>query len=113
MHTMNMTRRVACAVTFAAAFGAVVFTANTASAQQPGRIRGQIEKADGAMMSVKLRDGTMLAVKIADDTRVAALVKATAADITPDTYIGIAGVPQAKASRSLPLAASARHCSML
>ena len=95
MQTMNMTRRVACAVALVAAFGAAVVIAQ---AQQPGRIRGQIEKADGAMMSVKLRDGTMLNVKIADDTRVSALVKATAADIKPDTYIGIAGVPQADGS---------------
>jgi hypothetical protein len=92
---MNMAQRLACAVTFAVAFGAAVLTAQ---AQQPGRIRGEIAKADGAMMSVKLRDGTMLNVKIADDARVAALVKATAADIKPDSYIGIAGVPQADGS---------------
>jgi hypothetical protein len=98
MHSMNITRRVARAVTFAAALAALALSASTASAQQPGRIRGQIEKADGAMMSVKTRDGAMLNVKIADDTRVAALVKATAADIKPDTYIGIAGVPQADGS---------------
>jgi hypothetical protein len=84
-----MTRRV-----FAAATVAVVFVASAAFAQQPGRIRGQIEKADGAMLSVKLRDGSMLNVKVADDARVAALVKATLADIKTDSFIGIAGVPE-------------------
>jgi hypothetical protein len=92
---MNMARRAGWAVIFAVAFGATVLTAQ---AQQPGRIRGQIEKADGAMLVLKTRDGAMLNVKIADDTRVSALVKATAADIKPDTYIGIAGVPQSDGS---------------
>ena len=90
MHSMNITLRVACAVTFAA----VALTANTASAQQPARIRGEIAKADGSMMSLRTRDGAMLDVKFADDVRVAALVKASLADIKPDSFIGVAGVPQ-------------------
>ena len=61
---------------------------------QPGRIRGQIEKADGAMLSLKLRDGGTMNVKVADDARVAALVKASLGDIKNDSYIGIAGMPQ-------------------
>ena len=75
---------------------AVIMTASAASAQQapPGRIRGQIEKVDGAMLSLKLRDGGMLNVKVADDARVAALVKASLADIKADTFIGVAGMPQ-------------------
>jgi hypothetical protein len=89
MHKMNMTRRA-----LAAAAIAVVCAATTAAAQQPGRIRGQIEKADGAMLSLKTRDGTMLNVKLADDARVAALVKASLADIKNDSFIGVAGMPQ-------------------
>lgn len=89
MHSLKLTRRA-----LAAAALAVVIAATAAVAQQPGRIRGQIEKADGAMLTIKSRDGSMMNVKVADDARVAALVKATAADIKPDTYIGIAGVPQ-------------------
>jgi hypothetical protein len=67
-------------------------------AQAPGRIRGQIEKADGARLVLKTRDGAMLNVKVADDARVAALVKATLADIKTDSFIGIAGIPQADGS---------------
>ena len=93
MYCLNMTRR---AVTAAAI--AVVFVATAAVAQQPSRIRGQIEKADGAMLALKSRDGSMLNVKVADDARVAALVKATLADIKTDSFIGIAGVPQADGS---------------
>ena len=76
----------------------VAFAATAAFAQQPGRIRGEIEKADGAMLSVKTRDGTMLNVKVADDARLAALVKASLADIKNDSFIGVAGMPQADGS---------------
>jgi outer membrane lipoprotein SlyB len=66
-----------------------------ASAQQPSsRIRGSIEKADGAALSVKSRDGAVLEVKVADAARVSALVKASLADIKNDSFIGVAGVPQ-------------------
>ena len=89
MSHVNMTCRA-----FGAAAIALCLAASAAVAQQPGRIRGQIEKADGAMLSVKTRDGAMLNVKIDDKTRVSALVKASLADIKTDSFIGIAGVPQ-------------------
>jgi len=73
---------------------ALSLAATAALAQQPARIRGQIEKADGAMLVLKTRDGAMLNVKVADDARVAALVKASLADIKTDSFIGIAGIPQ-------------------
>ena len=72
--------------------------ATGAFAQQASRIRGEIAKADGAMLSLKARDGTMMDVKVADDARVAALVKATLADIKTDSFIGIAGIPEADGS---------------
>ena len=93
MPEMNMTRRAICAATLA-----LTFAATAAFAQQPSRIRGQIEKADGAMLSLKLRDGSMMDVKVADDARVSALIRATLADIKPDTFIGIAGIPEADGS---------------
>ena len=89
MYKPNMTRRA-----FAAAALVFAFTATAALAQQHGRIRGQIEKADGAMLSLKTREGTVLTVKVADDARVSALEKASLADIKNDTFIGIAGVPK-------------------
>ena len=96
MHKQIFTRRALVAAAIGLAFS--VTAASVALAQQPGRIRGQIEKADGGMLSVKLRDGTMLNVKVADDARVAALVKASTADIKNDSYIGVAGMPQADGS---------------
>lgn len=70
---------------------ALIVLAGAASAQQRGRIRGQIEKIDGAAMSLKARDGTMMDVKLAADARVSALTKASLADLKNDTFIGVAG----------------------
>ena len=89
MSNMYMTRRA-----LGAAAIALSLVATAALAQQPSRIRGQIEKADGAMLVLKTRDGATLNVKVADDARVAALVKASLADIKTDSFIGIAGMPQ-------------------
>jgi hypothetical protein len=89
MTNMNMTRRA-----LGAAAIALSLAATAAFAQQPGRIRGQIEKVDGAMLVLKTRDGAMLNVKLDEKARVSALVKATLADIKKDSFIGIAGVPQ-------------------
>ena len=84
------------------AFGAAALVLSlavvSAFAQQPTRIRGQIEKADGGVFAVKTRDGTMLNMKLADDARVSALVKASLADIKNDSYIGVAGMPQTDGS---------------
>ena len=50
------------------------------------------------MLSVKTRDGAMLKVKVDDKARVGALVKASLADIKNDSFLGIAGMPQADGS---------------
>lgn len=92
MYSSNMARRV-----LGIAVAALIF-ATGAFAQQQGRIRGQIEKIDGSVLSLKARDGTVLNFKVADDARVSALVKASLADIKNDTFIGIAGMPQADGS---------------
>lgn len=92
MHNLNMTPGV-----IGAAVIALFFT-TAAQAQQPGRIRGQIEKIDGAMLVLRARDGAMLNVKLADDARVSALEKASLADIKNDSFIGIAGMPRSDGS---------------
>ena len=74
---------------------ALIAASSAAWAQQPSRLRGQIEKADGALLTLKTRDGGTVNVKLADDARVAGLNKATLADIKEDTFIGIAGMPEA------------------
>ena len=79
--------------TLGAAVVGLIFVTSTL-AQQPGRIRGQIEKIDGAVLLVKTREGTTLNVKLADDARISALVKASLADIKTDSFVGVAGMPQ-------------------
>lgn len=66
----------------------------TVLAQQPARIRGEVEKIEGPNAILKLRDGSIMNVRIADDARVSALTKASLADLKNDTFIGIAGVPR-------------------
>jgi hypothetical protein len=88
MLKLNTTR------TICAALVALSFAGTAAFAQQPGRIRGQIEKANGDMLVLKTRDGATLNVKLDEKVRVSALVKATIADIKTDSFIGIAGIPQ-------------------
>lgn len=92
MYKSNMTWRALGAAAIALLFATAAF------AQQPSRIRGQIEKADGGILALKTRDGAVVDVKVADDARVAALVKASLADIKTDSFIGIAGMPQADGS---------------
>lgn len=95
MLNMNAMRALGLAINLAIA---LAFAADAALAQQPGRIRGQIEKTDGAMLALKTRDGAMLDVKLAGDVRVSALVKASLTDLKADTFIGVAGLPQADGS---------------
>jgi RNase P/RNase MRP subunit p29 len=94
MHLLHVSRR----ALVAAAVGAV-FAVTAASAQQPGtRIRGEVVKADGDMLVLKTREGDTLNVKLDEKVRVSALVKATLSDIKQDSFIGIAGMPQADGS---------------
>jgi hypothetical protein len=89
MPNRTMTRRA-----LGAAVIALSLIATAAFAQQPGRIRGQIEKVDGAMLVLKTRAGVTLNATVDDKSRVTALVKASLDDIKPDTFIGVAGVPR-------------------
>ena len=72
----------------------VVTLATNAFAQQAPRVRGQIEKVDGSMLTVKARDGQTVMVKLADGARLATLHKITLADIQPNSFIGVAGMPR-------------------
>ena len=79
---------------------ALVATAVAQQQQQPPmRIRGQIEKVDGNTLSVKARDGAMLTVNVPDNVRVMNFVKASLADIKPNSYIGVTAMPQPDGSQ--------------
>jgi hypothetical protein len=89
---MRSLRR-ACRIVLAAAL-TLCLVLTIAGAQQPGRIRGEIEKADNGTLAVKTREGAMLTVKVDGGTRVGALVEASLADIRTDSFIGVAGMPR-------------------
>lgn len=76
---------------------ALAFAATASVAQQPPttRIRAVIEKVDGNVLMVKARSGEQQKVTMTGDYRVAAMIKATLADLKPDTYIGVTSMPQA------------------
>lgn len=95
MYKLNMTRRM-----LGVAAVAMVLTATAAIAQTPPtRIRGQIEKVDGDMLTIKARDGSMMNVKLAENARITAMVKASTADIKPGSFIGVTAMPQADGSQ--------------
>jgi hypothetical protein len=69
---------------------ALVSTALLAQASPPMRVRGMIEKFDGAVLSVKSRDGTSLILRLDDKAGVSGVVNASLADIVPGKFIGTA-----------------------
>ena len=75
---------------------AVGLTAAALAQQPPVRVRGQIEKVDGNTLTVKERGGETLTIKLADNPRIMAFVKASLADIKPNSYIGVTSEPAGK-----------------
>jgi hypothetical protein len=66
---------------------------------QPVRVRGTIERAEGDHYIIKARNGGELKVKLADNAQVVALVKASLADVKQGSYIGVSGMPQPDGSQ--------------
>jgi hypothetical protein len=63
--------------------------------QETMRVRGTVVKVEGPLLVVKSRDGAELRIKVAGDKPVyTALVKASAGDIKPNSYIGVTSLPQ-------------------
>ena len=80
--------------------GLAIAVASVALAQQPPvRVRGEIEKVEGNTLTVKARDGAMLTVNVPDNVRVMNFVKASLADIKPNSYIGVTAMPQPDGSQ--------------
>lgn len=80
---------------------ALIFAASMAAAQAPDivRVRGTIESVDGQILSVKERNGATMKVKVADSAPVNAIVKASLADIKPNSYIAVTAMPQPDGSQ--------------
>lgn len=86
----QMTRRVLCA----AGITLLLATSATWAQQPPVRVRGEITKVEGTTLGVKLRSGENVTVKLAEPPRIAAMVKASLADIKEGSFIGVSAMPQ-------------------
>jgi hypothetical protein len=80
---------------------ALMATASAVWAQQAPqvRVRGEITKVEGNTLTVKSREGQDLTVKLAEPPRIAAMVKASLADIKEGSFIGVSAMPQPDGSQ--------------
>ena len=78
----------------------IIVPGDAAQVQDTVRIRGTIASIDGATYVIKARDGTELKVALADNAQIAAVVKASLADIKQDLFVGVTAMPQTDGSLS-------------
>jgi Domain of unknown function (DUF5666) len=95
-HKMMMAALVGIALTAVT----IIVSGGAALAQDTVRVRGAIESIDGSTYLIKARDGAELKVALADKAQVAAVVKASLADIKQGLFVGVTAVPQADGSLS-------------
>lgn len=79
---------------FGVAGAALLISLASASAQQPARVRGTIEKVDGNTLTVKSREGASVTVKLKDGAVITGVDKAVLGDIKQNSFIGITAMPQ-------------------
>jgi hypothetical protein len=75
-----------------------VCLAGSALAQETVRVRGTIERMEGAAYVVKTRDGQLVKVTMGDKPLFVAMVKASMADIKPGMFVGSTAMPDADGS---------------
>jgi hypothetical protein len=64
------------------------------------RVRGTIERIDGAVYIVKARDGSELKVTLPEKPQIAGIVKASLSDIKQGSFVGVTAMPKADGSLS-------------
>ena len=79
-------RELVCAVLTLVAMGSVAQAA-------PSRVRGIIAAVAGNDLTVKTRTGGDVTLKLAQNYSVSGVVKASPADIKPDSYVGVTTTP--------------------
>ena len=81
---------------------ATILAAPMAWAQEapPVRLRGTIERIDGAVYVVKARDGNELKVTLSEKPQIAGIVKASLSDIKQGSFVGVTAMPKADGSLS-------------
>src|SRR2546423_4836830 len=87
----GMLRKSAVAAAVAMLFALPALAQNPPAAP-PVRVRGTIQKVDGANLAVKARDGMDVKVAVTDATRIQSLVKKSLADIKAGDFLASTGV---------------------
>ncbi|MFZ2080471.1 MAG: hypothetical protein WAV38_28245 [Xanthobacteraceae bacterium] len=74
---------------------AAILAAQLAQAQDspPIRVRGTIERVDGAIYVVRARDGAELKIALADNAQIAGIIKASLSDIKQNSFVGVTAMP--------------------
>jgi len=78
--------------TSAAALATVALMASAMAQSPPTRIRGTISAIDGKTVTIATREGTSVNVKLADNWAVALVTPISAADIKPNSFVGVASM---------------------
>jgi hypothetical protein len=81
------------------ALGAIMVATGAARAQDTVRLRGTLERIDGAVLVIKTRDGAEAKLTLTDNPLLVAIVKSSVADIKPGMFVGSTGMPQADGSQ--------------
>lgn len=79
-------------VASAAAFATVALMVSAMAQSPPTRIRGTISAIDGKTVTIATREGSSVNVKLADNWTVGLVTPISAADIKPNSFVGIASM---------------------
>ena len=93
---MNVAARILTRTVFVAA---LAVSSAWGQQAQTVRLRGTIERVDGAAIIVKADEVGDVTVKLSDKVAVFGLLKATLADVKPGAFIGVGAMPQPDGSQ--------------
>jgi len=86
---MKITRLLAVSTTVLAG---LVLAASAMAQSPPTRLRGTISAIDGKTVTIATREGPSVSVKLADNWAVALVTPISAADIKPNSFVGVASM---------------------
>jgi hypothetical protein len=72
-----------------------------ALAGPPATLRGTIAAISGGALTIKTRTGETEAVRLSPKTQIVAAVRASVADLKPNTFVGVAAAPEGDGMKAL------------
>src|SRR3712207_1562835 len=79
--------------------GLTLLLENAVEQAQTTRIRGKLERVDGATLKIKSRTGTEMKLIMPESATVVAITKASLDDVKEGLFVGVAGMPQPDGSQ--------------